>query len=181
MNTSDVNIPTPRLPEQATEPAAFPNFSPVQHAGRYPVPENLTARGLRTFRAEVAKFAVAMGAELEKRADTILSRGDRPEHTAEAVIKARQDCLRRMGVGHVGSKARRAKTVLAVILLIAATVGLNVMQNFLHSSWQVAVFGAFVLLVIWGLGLMWPGRPRGHESGRPDGRKTAEHAEPAKQ
>src|SRR5215470_13082330 len=179
MNTSDVNIPTPRLPEQATQPAATRVFSPVQLAGTYPVPENLTARGLRTFRAEVAKFAVAMGAELERRADTVLSRGDQPEHTAEAVIKARRDCLQRMGSGYVGSRAGRARTVLVAILLIVSTVGLSVMQNFLHSYWQVAVYGAFILLVIWGLRLMWPGRPGGHESGRPDGHESAEHVEPA--
>jgi hypothetical protein len=175
MNTSDVNIPTPRLPGQATQPAATPSFSPVQLTGTYPVPEYLTARGLRTFRSEVSKFAVAMGAELEKRADAIVSRGDRPEHTAEAVIKARRDCLKRMGSGYVGSRVRRARSVLAVILLTVSIVGLSVMQRFLHSYWQAAVFGAFVLLAILGLGLMWPGRPGRHESRRPDGHESAEH------
>jgi hypothetical protein len=166
MNTSDVNLPTPRLPEQATEPAATPTFSAAQLAGTYPVPENLTPRGLRAFRTEVVKFAVAIGAELEKMSDAITSRGGQPEHTAESVIKARRDCIQRMRFEHVASKnrVRRARTVLAVILLTVATVGLNVMQNFLHSYWQVAVFGAFVLADISGLGLTWAARPGSHES-----------------
>jgi hypothetical protein len=169
MNASDVNLPKPRLPEQATEPAATHTFSPAQLAGTYPVPENLTPRGLRTFRAEVAKFAVAIGAELERRADTIVSRGDHPEHTAESVIKARQDCIRRMRSEHAAVQRRvwRVRTVLAMVLVTTTPVGWSVMQNFLHSPWQVIVFGAFVLLNIFGLRLTW--------AGRPDGREGAEH------
>jgi hypothetical protein len=172
MNTSDVNLPTPRLPEQATEPAATPTFSPAQLAGTYPVPENLTPRGLRAFRAEVAKFAVAIGAELERRADVIVSRGDHPEHTAEAVIKARRDCIQRLWSEHVAiqRKVWRVRTVLAMILVTTTPVGWSVMQNFLHSPWQVIVFVVFVLLNIAGLRLAWVGRP--------DGRESAEHFGP---
>jgi len=156
MNTSE-NLPTQRSPEQAPQQATAPSSA---HPATYPVPENLTPLGLRAFRSEVTKFATAIAAELAKNEDEVLSRGGQPEHTAEAVTKARQEYVQRLRSMREAAehKAHHDRSVLAVILVTAAIVGLNVMQNFLHSRWQLAVFVLFVLVGLAGLVVTWAGR-----------------------
>lgn len=160
MNTNE-NLSTQRFPEQAPQqaPPQATAPSPV-HPANYPVPENLTPRGLQAFVAEVTKFAIAIGAELANREDEILSRGGQPEHTAEAVREARRKYVQRQRSVREAAecKARRDRSVLAMILVTAGVVGTNLMQNFLHSRWQTVVLVLFILVGFAGLVGTWAGR-----------------------
>lgn len=159
MNTSE-NLSTQRFPEQAPQPVTPVTAAGSTHPAAYPVPENLTHRGMQAFKAEVTKFAMAIGAELAKTEDEVLLRGGQPEHTAEAVAKARQEYVQRLWSMREAAehKARRDRSVLAMIEVTTAIVGVNVMQNFLHSRWQIAVFILFVLVFLTGLAGTWIGR-----------------------
>lgn len=138
-----------------------PNSPAIEPSAGYPVPRHLTPGGLAAFRSEVAQYAVALGSELEKQEVVTLSRGGQPEHTAEAVERARRAYLQRVDSGatnHQRPARHRDRSTLAVILLTAAMIGLNIMQNFLHSGWQIAAFVVFILIGLSGLVLTWIGR-----------------------
>ena len=127
----------------------------------YPVPRHLTDRGLQAFGAEIDEFAAALAIELERQEAKDRAHGRHPEHTAEAVARARQAWLRRQAgeIAAADRKTRRNWSVLAMILVTASTVGLNIMQRYLNSGLQIAVFLGFVLAGVTGLGLMWASRP----------------------
>ncbi len=97
----------------------------------YPMPSHLTAGGLHALHAEVARYAVALSAELERRAVDPISRDSEPEHAAEAVAQARAEYERGLQTNgddpapskHDRPGERSDESVLPAILLTAAMVG----------------------------------------------------------
>lgn len=165
MQAGDGNDPSGEVVEPSSDRA---RRAPVASVSRswYPMPSHLTAGGLHAFRAEVARYAVALGAELERRAVEPISRGGEPEHTAEAVAQARTEYERRLRTNgddpvpakHDRPGERSDKSVLSAILLTVATVGVGVMPNFLHSPWQYGLFVLLIVVGVVGLGATWAGR-----------------------
>lgn len=132
----------------------------VEPAAAYPIPSHLTPGGLIAFNAEVTRYAEGLGAELARQAIAVRSRGGHPEHTAESVEKAKRSHLRGLLIENGPSDHRTSsdRSVPAFVFVTIGTIGLNVMINFMHGPWQVAVFVAFVVIGLAGLGLAWTGR-----------------------
>ena len=162
MTSNDVNLPQPRSPGPVTQAATV--WIPAEYLARH-----LTPGGLAAFHSEVTRFSVTLCAELERQVEAAVLAGRQPEHTAEAVERACLAYRRRVGAEVVAAeeRARHNRSVLAVILVTGATAGVNVTQHYLHSGLQIAVFAAFVLAFVAGLGLMWVGRPARSSGGDP--------------
>jgi hypothetical protein len=118
---------------------------------------------LQAFGAEMVHYANLIGAELEREGAEALSRGDEPEHTADAIARARRACFERFqqeqAAGQLNEQVRRRdRSVLAAIMLTVASVGLGIMPNFLHSAWQRTLLAMLIVVGVTGLALTWAGR-----------------------
>lgn len=125
-------------------------------AGRraaYPIPREMTDRGRVAFVDDITDYAAAI-TELAQ-AEARRAKGCGQEITADHVAAARVEYERRLRAPRAG--ARRATNLRATSTILggAGTVGIPVMAPFLHSPWQVGLFGLFVLLLVVALGLAW--------------------------
>ena len=127
---------------------------------RFAMPPNLTEGGRKAFARE-------LGDELERQAVESHAHDSEPEHTAEAVERSRAAYQRRLQMDAIETvvKGRNEsrwvdRSALAAILITIAGVAVPVMGNFLHSVLQDLVFGAFVVMGVTGLVLMWVTRRR---------------------
>jgi len=132
-------------------------------------PAYLTANGVKEYEATILKFAVELGAELDRLAVGPLSRGEVPEHTRDAVVAARAACERKVqlaGVEGVSRESgqlpagadgsgRSSRTAVSASLLTLTTVGLPISSNFLEANWQLALFALLILCGVIGLSMTW--------------------------
>jgi hypothetical protein len=115
-----------------------------------PVPRHLTLLARSQFETAMREY----GAELSQ---LMWSRaagrpiGPFPEFTADDVRAAQLQYGRRERRSHPGPADR----YLSPALVTVGSVGVGVMSAFLNGTWQVALFCAFAVLGLLGLGLAW--------------------------